>query len=87
MWREVPRLGVQSELQLSAHATATQGLSCICDLHHSSRQRWILNPLNEARDQMRNLMVPSWVHFHCATMGTPKDTFNAKYLTKFFKQA
>ena len=28
-------------------------------LHHSSRQRWILNPLIEAWDQTRNLMVPS----------------------------
>jgi len=26
-------------------------LSCICDLHHSSQQRWILNPLSEARDR------------------------------------
>ena len=28
-------------------------------LHHSSRQRRILNPLNDARDQTRNFMVPS----------------------------
>ena len=38
---EVPRLGVQAELQLPAYtaatATATWDLSCICDLHHSSR--------------------------------------------------
>ena len=26
-------------------ATAVLDLSCICDLHHSFRQRWILNPL------------------------------------------
>ena len=51
---EVPRLGVESELQLPAYATATAtpDLSCICNLHHSSsRQRRILNPLNEARDR------------------------------------
>ena len=30
-------------------------------LHHSSRQRWILNPLRKARDQTRNLMVPSQI--------------------------
>ena len=24
--------------------------SHICDLHHSSRQRWVLNPLSAARD-------------------------------------
>ena len=42
------RLGVQSELQLPAYtrATATQNLSRICDLHHSSRQCRILNPLS-----------------------------------------
>ena len=37
---EVPRLGVQSELQLPVYATATAtlwDLSCICDLYHSSR--------------------------------------------------
>ena len=48
---EVPRLGVESELHLLAYATAraTPDPSCICDLHHSSGQCRILNPLNEAR--------------------------------------
>ena len=32
-------------------ATATPDLSHICDLHHSSQQRQILNPLKEARDR------------------------------------
>ena len=40
-------------------------------LHHSSRQCQILNPLREARDRTCNLMVPHWIHFHCATTGTP----------------
>ena len=31
----------------------------------------ILNPLREARDRTRNFMVPSWIRFRCATMGTP----------------
>ena len=31
----------------------------------------ILNPLREARDRTRNLMVPIQIHFRCATMGTP----------------
>ena len=31
-------------------------LSSICDLHHSSWQRWILTPLIKARDRTRNLM-------------------------------
>ena len=48
---EFPRLGVKSELQLLVYATATamQDPSCICDLHHSSKQWRILDPLNEAR--------------------------------------
>ena len=50
---EVPRLGVESELQLptyttaTATATATLDPSHLCDLLHSSQQR--LNPLSEAR--------------------------------------
>ena len=31
------------------------------DLHHSLWHHWILNPLSEARDQTRNLVVPSRV--------------------------
>ena len=31
-------------------------------LHYSSQQHWILNPLSKARDQPRNLMVPSRIH-------------------------
>ena len=44
---EVPRLGVELELQLQAYtiATATQGLSGICNLRQSSQQGQILNPL------------------------------------------
>ena len=49
---EVSRLGAELELQLLAYAiaTATRDLSRVCDLHYSSRQCWILNPLSEARD-------------------------------------
>ena len=49
---EVPRLGVELELQPLAYArtTATRDPSCICNLHHSSRQHQILNPLRESRD-------------------------------------
>ena len=57
-WRATPsaygssRLGVKSEVQPPAYATATamQNPSCICDLHNSSWQHWILNPLSRARD-------------------------------------
>ena len=70
---EVPRLGGKSELQLLAYstATATQGPNHVCNRHHSSQQRWILNPLSKARDQTRNFMVTSWIHFRWATTGTP----------------
>ena len=49
---EVPRLGVEWELQLPATATATAmpEPSRVCGLHHSSRQHQILNPLREARN-------------------------------------
>ena len=73
LWHmEVPRLGVQLELQPLAYATAiaNQDLKCVCDLH-ISRQRQILNPLSEARDGTCNLMVTSRIHFRCATTGTP----------------
>ena len=71
LWHmEVPRLGFQLELQLPAYATAMPDPICICDLHHSSRQCRILNPLREARDRTCNLMVPSRIHFCCATTGT-----------------
>ena len=58
---ELPRLGVESELQLLAYtaATATRDLSCVCDPYHSSQHRQIFNPLSKARDRTRNLMVLS----------------------------
>ena len=42
---EVPRLGVESELQLPVYTTATAmwDPSCACDLHHSLQQHQILN--------------------------------------------
>jgi len=75
---EVPRLGVELELLLPAYttATATPDPRCIFNLYHSSRQRWILNPLSKARDQTLNLMVPSWIRFRCATAGTPHKSFS-----------
>ena len=48
---EVPRLGVQAELQ-----------------PQQPQQHRILNPLREARDRTRNLMVPSQIRFRCAMM-------------------
>ena len=67
---KVPRLGVESELQLPAYttATATQDPSLVFDLYHSSRQRQILNPLSEARDRTRVLMDTSQVCYRRATV-------------------
>ena len=45
--------------------------SLVCDLHHSSRQRQILNLLSKAGDWIWNLMVTGQIHFCCATTGTP----------------
>ena len=68
-----PRLGGESELQLLAYATATAmpDLSRICDLHHSTWQRQILNPLSEARDWTHILMGTSQICYCWATVGTP----------------
>lgn len=41
----------------------------------SSWQHQILNPLNKARDQTHNLMVPSQICFHCTIMGTRHVSF------------
>ena len=60
---EVPRLEVKSQLLLPAYITATAmwDPSCICKLHHSSWLHQILNPLSDARNWTRNLMVTSQV--------------------------
>ena len=72
---KVPRLEVEEELQLLACATTTntamQVLSHVCDLHHSSEQRRILNPLGEAWDRTCTLRDTSQIHFYCTTVGTP----------------
>ena len=63
---EVPRLGVELEPQLLAYTTAaaTQDPSHVFDLYHIVGQRWILNPLSEARDQAHILMDIGQVHYH-----------------------
>ena len=58
---EVSRLGGRIEAVAAVYTTApaTQDPSHICDLHHSSLQRWILNPLSKAKDQTCILMDTS----------------------------
>ena len=67
---EVSRLRVELDLQRPAYtiAIAMQDPSCICNLHHSSWQHWILTPLSVARDRTLNIIqlvvfvsaVPRW---------------------------
>ena len=73
---EVPRLGVESELQLPAYstATATSDPNHVCNLHHSSRQCQFLNPLSEPRDRTWILREANQIHFHWAMTGTPQCT-------------
>ena len=62
---EVPRLGVESELQLPAYttATATQDLSHVGN--HSSRQCQNPDPMSEARSRTRIPTDTSRIHFCC----------------------
>ena len=55
---EVPRIGVKLELQLPAYTAATLDPSHVYDLHQSSQQRWISDPLSRARDLEP---VSSWI--------------------------
>ena len=74
----------QSELRPPVYTTATQYLSCICDLHHSPWQHWILNPLSKARDWNCNLMDTSQVQYCWAIMGTPNSLFLSFFFFFFF---
>ena len=71
--KELPRIsllpgGSQARGQMWAtaaglcHTHSNAGSEPVCDLHHSSRQCRILNPLIEARDQTHVLMDASRVH-------------------------
>ena len=62
LWQmEVPRLGVQSQLQLLTYTTgrATGESEPHLQLHHSSRPHQTLNPLGEAGEQIHILMDAS----------------------------
>ena len=74
---EVPGLGVELELQLSAYITAIaiRNLSHVCDLHHSLQQCWILNLLSKVRDQ---------THILVGTMLGSQPTASQRELWKYF---
>ena len=58
---EVPRLRVGAVATILYHRHATPHLSCVCNLHHSSQQCRILNPLRKARGQICVLMDTSQI--------------------------
>ena len=63
---EFPRLGVKSEFQLlaTATATATWDLSRVCNLHCTSQQCQIPDPLSEeSRDRTCIIMDTSRIRF------------------------
>ena len=72
---EIPWLGSNQSYRCWPTPQPLQcwGPSRAFDLHLSSRQRQIPDPLSEARDRTRILMDPSWIRFHCATVGTPGE--------------
>ena len=75
LWHtEVPRLGIESEPQLPAYitATVTQDPSCACNLH---RNRRILNPLSEAKDQTCLLMDISQVRNPLSHNGNSQNNY------------
>ena len=75
---EVPRLGVELELQLPAYVTAIAmpDSSHVYNLHHSSQQSSILKPLGKAKDRTHILLDASQVRYHWATVGTPSLAFS-----------
>ena len=86
LWHmEVPRIEVESELQLLAYAidTAMGDPSHVCDLHKSSQQHRILNLLSKARSRNHNFMVPNQICLFWAMMGTPFVDFLFAVSMKF----
>ena len=75
---EVPRLGVELELQLPAYTTATASPdpSHIYNLHHRSLQHRIPDPLNEARDWTHVLMDSFPLH-HSGVLSPFNDNFTS----------
>ena len=58
---EVPRVGVELELQLPAYTKLQPRGTRAASATHATAHRWILNPLREAREGTHILMDPSQV--------------------------
>ena len=88
LWHmEVPRLGVELELQLLATATATAmpDLSHICKLHHSSQQHWILTHWTRPGIKpVSSWILVSFLNSWVAT-GMPLFLFSSLFIKIFFK--
>ena len=71
--------GSQARCQIGAvsaglyHSHSRTGSSHVCNLHCSSRQYQILNPLSEAKDWTYILMDAGQIHFCWVTLGTPNS--------------
>ena len=65
-------------------ATATQDLSRVCDIHHSSQQHRIPKPLSKSRDRTCILMDTSRIRFCCAMEGTPQQDCLERRRSVFF---
>ena len=59
-------------------------LSRVCNLHYSSQQCQIFNPLSNARDQTRNLVVTRQICFCCTMMGNPFSHFKMGEFTRAY---
>uniref|UniRef100_A0A8D1HHK0 Acyltransferase n=1 Tax=Sus scrofa TaxID=9823 RepID=A0A8D1HHK0_PIG len=68
---EVPGLVFELELQLLVYATATWSSSSIFDLHHSSWQGWMLNPLSKARDSHTSWILVGGPPHPCSSDPAP----------------
>ena len=97
---EVPRLGVIQSYSRwpTPQPIGTQDLSCVCNLHHSSRQHWIPgnlhhssqqhwipDPRSETRGWTCILMDTSWICYHWATRESP-DFFLVNSPLKFLRR-
>ena len=86
-YMEVPRLGVESQLQVSTHTTATAmpDPNHVCHRHHSSWRCQILNPLSEARNRTRFLTDTSRIHYHRFVRVLHNGIFKLRFFSLFAK--